>query len=252
MEKNGVFFGLIVSLLAIRSPRDAIAKGLGFFLAINSVALAIELALNGQLSMSFWVNTLATLLTALPFMVLVFAVVTRLDRLLQRLVELATTDMLTGLPNRRAFLSQGAAALSRSDRGVLFIIDADHFKTINDKYGHAVGDLCLQAIADHLRRVLRTGDVVGRVGGEEFAAYLPDARVEHATEIGQRLTGAIEVQIEGGGVSLSFTMSVGAAETRPDGTLEHLLKLADMALYQAKRDGRARLVFWRDGVDHAA
>ena len=160
----------------------------------------------------------------------------------------AETDHLTGLLNRRAFLA-GAMALS-SQRGqhgtslTLMMFDLDHFKSINDGFGHATGDAALCVFAQVLRSGMRAHDLVGRLGGEEFAAIVPgDLAV--AEIIGERIRTAFEraaVMIEGHPVG--GTVSIGAASAiAPVANLGALIACADAALYDAKRSGRNRLCF---------
>jgi diguanylate cyclase (GGDEF)-like protein len=123
-------------------------------------------------------------------------------------------------------------------------LDADHFKRINDQWGHAAGDACLSAIAERLRACLRPGDLVGRLGGEEFAVFLPSVTAEDAVRVGERLCQAVAVEAEGIEDGLTVTLSAGAAlGGRP---FDQLMRQADAALYQAKAQGRARLVVWTD------
>ena len=168
-----------------------------------------------------------------------------LDQLSERnrvLTEAAEIDALTGLPNRRASAEALAAAASLArESGQSFavaIVDIDHFKSVNDRFGHAAGDRVLCAIAgrlsDHSRRV----DFVGRWGGEEFIAVLPDAGPEVAAAAAEALRDAGAVQaVELGANRVTVTVSVGwacASGTPP----EQLVELADVALYQAKASGR--------------
>ena len=229
--------------MAIRNPLDAVLKGLAFFTVINGTALSMEFLLYGEFAMPFWSRTLLTFAAALPFMVLVFWVVSHLESLQRKLADLAATDVLTGLPNRRAFFNQARRNWRTGKDGVLFIVDADHFKAINDTYGHAVGDLCLQAAAERMRAILRHADVIGRIGGEEFAVFLSEVTIEEARAMGDRLSGTILVD-HGAEEPICMTMSVGGVENRFADTLDHLMHLADVALYQAKTLGRARLIMW--------
>lgn len=200
-----------------------------------------------------------TVLTAAPFMTLVFYVVTYLDRLQLELGQQAATDVLTGLPNRRAFMEQtalGLGYLSTAPRGVILLIDADHFKKINDSWGHAIGDTCLVAIAERIRKTLRSGDQIARIGGEEFAAFLPGVTMQEAVNIATRLSEPITMTPSDPPGRLRFTLSVGAAEVTEGMGLEDALNFADLALYRAKKAGRARLVPWdgqyRPGEGRAA
>ncbi|MFP4137130.1 MAG: diguanylate cyclase [Halomonas sp.] len=164
----------------------------------------------------------------------------------QRVQRLVGTDMLTGALNRRAFLEQGEAALAHASRQgetlALAMLDLDHFKALNDTYGHAVGDLALQAFASTCRESLRPYDLFARIGGEEFVVVLIDSRPEEAWAILERLRQAVEaLELEAEGETLHFTVSLGLAVLSGDGSLESGLGQADRALYRAKRSGRNRI-----------
>jgi len=156
----------------------------------------------------------------------------------------AATDALTGLPNRRAVQDALKRTIAQAGRTLapmaVLLLDLDHFKQINDTFGHDRGDAVLSAVGDVLARALRTSDFVGRNGGEEFIALLPDTGVEGALEAAEKLRGAIE-RLTVPGIDRPVTASVGAAvypHTAADA--ESLLRLADRALYAAKANGRNR------------
>ncbi len=168
------------------------------------------------------------------------------DRHLTEYRQAAETDHLTGLFNRRAFFEHALALCARQKlRGTpvtLLMFDLDHFKTINDRFGHATGDAALRAFADVLRTSMRANDLVCRFGGEEFAAIFP-GDVSVAQIIGERVRAAFEsagATIEGHPVG--GTVSIGAAtELVPCASLDALIGRADAALYEAKKQGRNRL-----------
>ncbi len=173
------------------------------------------------------------------------------DRVQERteaLARMANTDVLTGQPNRRLFMTEGARQLTLARRHhhplSLMILDADHFKRINDQYGHAAGDAVLRSLSSAPSSVLRRSDVFARFGGEEFAVLLPETDHAGALEVGERLLEAFRATTtEYGGERLHVTVSIGLAELAPGDTdLEALLHRADSALYRAKEDGRDRLV----------
>jgi diguanylate cyclase (GGDEF)-like protein len=158
----------------------------------------------------------------------------------------AETDHLTGLLNRRAFIANAVALATRNNLRdtpvTLMMFDLDHFKSINDRFGHATGDAALCVFAETLRATTRAHDIVGRLGGEEFAAIVPgDLAV--AGIMGERIRAAFEraaVWIDGH--SVGGTVSIGAATALvPVTNLDALLASADAALYDAKRSGRNRL-----------
>jgi diguanylate cyclase (GGDEF)-like protein len=170
-------------------------------------------------------------------------------RLEGELRRLATTDPLTGLNNRRAFLDKADALLEHCRRyqngcGVL-MIDIDHFKTVNDRHGHAVGDAALRAAGNAIIAALRDADVVGRMGGEEFAVLLPNASPQGTRDTAERIRQAIAgISLPlNHGDTLRFTASLGVASFQPpQQTLAQLLAQADQALYRAKAEGRNRAV----------
>ena len=164
----------------------------------------------------------------------------------QDLRVLASTDALTGLVNRRAFMERFSHELARSQRHgpspTLIILDIDHFKKINDRYGHPAGDAVLAHLAQLLRASLRNVDIVGRIGGEEFAVVLVETNVEMATPVITRLLERIR---EGSvtladGMPLKFTASIGSTEILWGDTIDTAIQRADEALYTAKKNGRDR------------
>ncbi|MFC4638962.1 GGDEF domain-containing protein [Deinococcus hohokamensis] len=162
------------------------------------------------------------------------------ERLLQE--RLANADPLTGLPNRRALYPAIEVLLQqvRADTpGSLLLVDIDHFKRINDTFGHNVGDQTLQAVASLLRAALRESDQVGRWGGEEFLVVLPGVAGPAALEVGRRLQDLVARQPHPGAGHL--TVSIGVTECRAADTLESGVARADEALYQAKAAGRNRV-----------
>ncbi|MFQ6552215.1 GGDEF domain-containing protein [Aestuariibius insulae] len=242
----------MIFLLAVRTPFEAVWKGLFFFMQINGVALLVEITLHGPFYMPIWKRSLLTLTASLPFIILAFYVITYLDKLQREMKVIAATDMLTELPNRRSFFKKVEKAFEANRSGVLFIIDADHFKAINDTHGHQIGDDALVAIADRLRSVLRKTDVVGRIGGEEFALFLPGLSAIEASGIGERLTDPIYVTHGDEAHPIQVTLSIGGVQKTPDVSFTDVMHRADLALYRAKEEGRAQLAMWDAGLLRAA
>jgi len=166
----------------------------------------------------------------------------------QRSVErLAAEDPLTGLANRRQFMLSGARLLDAVRRygrpACLLLADLDHFKAINDRYGHAAGDAVLQAAAGLLLEFRRGADVAARLGGEEFAVLLPETEARGAVALAERLRAALaarRIRVPATPpAELAITMCVGVAAFTPaDQSLDAVLRRADAALYQAKEGGR--------------
>ena len=159
-----------------------------------------------------------------------------------RLEKVAQTDTLTGVGNRRWAMSMLPARLPVGS--AIAQLDLDHFKHINDRFGHAAGDRVLVATADALRHQLRDSDLLARMGGEEFLVYLPDASASAASAIAQRLCGAVQqIRLSELGEDIPITVSIGlACVTSAGGTWADWLAAADRALYDAKRAGRNRVV----------
>ncbi len=168
-----------------------------------------------------------------------------------RLEGLAHTDALTGVLSRRRFTDLASDELSRAQRHgapvALLMIDLDHFKSVNDRLGHAGGDVVLRSFAATAESVMRQGDIFGRVGGEEFAALLPQTALEGALVMAERLRQCILAQPAQVGASvLPYTVSIGVAAwggaPSGDADFDRLMVAADRALYAAKAQGRDRVV----------
>jgi len=162
----------------------------------------------------------------------------------QELHELATTDFMTGLANRRQFLSSAGQEIERARRYghqlSLLMIDIDHFKSINDGFGHPTGDLAIIAIGRHCATACRGSDLAGRLGGEEFAMLLPESGAEEAQAVAERLRAgaqALQVMHEGCKVQLRLSIGIACLEAGDAGP-DALLARADQALYAAKNAGR--------------
>lgn len=166
-----------------------------------------------------------------------------------QLRRLAEQDELTGLANRRHFLSAmrteiGRAVRYRHSLSVL-MLDIDHFKRVNDSRGHAAGDQVLRALAETCVASLREMDLVGRIGGEEFAVMLPETGANAARDTGERLreaVGKMEVHVKSDRRPIHITCSIGATALEHEGdTVDRIMARADRALYRAKDEGRNRL-----------
>jgi len=175
---------------------------------------------------------------------------TRLSESLEREEALATRDSLTGLPNRRALYDRARAELNRAERekrsvGVI-MLDIDHFKPINDRFGHAAGDEALRRVAEVLQKSKRDYDYTGRWGGDEFLTILPGTSMLQAGLVAERIRASIDmVRLEVGGAdTVELRSSLGVACASPATSpiaIDDLLNQADGALYRAKADGRNRV-----------
>ncbi|QJB56217.1 PAS domain S-box protein [Pseudodesulfovibrio sp. zrk46] len=174
--------------------------------------------------------------------------ITERKRTEAKLRELATTDSLTGLFNRRRFMELSEREFSRSSRYgrslAMLMLDIDHFKNVNDTYGHDVGDQVLRSLSEIAIMALRKADILGRLGGEEFGVLLPETDLPAAQEVAERLRVSIErnvINTSAGPLNITVSIGVGIFNDATVNTQE-LLKRADIALYEAKQSGRNRVV----------
>ena len=170
--------------------------------------------------------------------------------MVRRLEELATTDGLTGLLNKRALQEAAQQKLRSAHRFnrqlAVMIVDLDHFKRVNDVYGHDVGDLVIKGLSRVLQRAKRTTDVVGRFGGEEFVVVCEETDAPGAALLAERVRAEMEeTQFYTELGSLTVTCSIGIATRTDTGSeWDPLFKAADEALYASKRTGRNRVTAW--------
>jgi diguanylate cyclase (GGDEF)-like protein len=252
MFVGSAIFTLIVAFLAWRRGNRAAGWFLIAWVMLETVtiATAIRLLLAGA------ENAEGLLYYVLPFSMVAAAILVALgvaDRLREQRLALteaerrAQTDPLTGVLNRRSLIERlDAACLRARARGLpiaLLFIDLDHFKEINDSFGHAAGDACLKKIIGPIQTELRQSDVIGRYGGEEFVVILSSADIAAAHPIAERIRNRVaDVRVDGFGPSINITCSIGVATSDTLGVWgEHLIAQADAAVYAAKRSGRNRV-----------
>jgi len=171
------------------------------------------------------------------------------DKMMSKAQDDANRDFLTGAWSRRAFFEFAERELLRVQRNgravSLMLFDVDHFKRINDSWGHAIGDRVLQEIVQRAGREIRSMDYLARVGGEEFAVLLPEVDASGAWTVAERLRAALEARGADGTLpqaGVSYTVSIGVATRRPSESIADLLQRADIALYEAKAGGRNLVV----------
>ncbi|MEI7036281.1 GGDEF domain-containing protein [Fulvimonas yonginensis] len=195
------------------------------------------------------VNYLYVLLSGMQPLFLSIGFLLLYSEVLQREMHLlARVDPLTGVKNRLALSEAATQMLAHAARmgrplGVL-MIDADHFKSVNDRFGHGGGDKVLLALVESIRRTLRAGNVIGRIGGEEFVVLAPDSSQEQVMVLAERIRATVETTpLAIDGHMLQLTVSIGAAAALPgERDVTGLLRRADAALYAAKRAGRNRVM----------
>jgi diguanylate cyclase (GGDEF)-like protein len=168
----------------------------------------------------------------------------RLRHIQQQLSRLATNDPLTGLVNARSFAARLTQELERNRRYprplALLYLDLDDFKVINDSHGHQTGDAVLRLVADAMRSSVRQADIVGRMGGDEFAVLMPETDSALADAAAKRLVAGLRSVFKG---TPTVTASIGVVScSAPDANTDELLRRADQAMYEAKRTGKDRVV----------
>jgi diguanylate cyclase (GGDEF)-like protein len=248
---GAALFTLVVAFIAWRRGNRAAGWFLAAWTLLEVATIATAVHLLTRDAGGEWL-----LYSGLPLSMVAAAVFIALgvaDRLQQQRVALtdaerrAQTDALTGVLNRRSIVERlEAAGLRARARGLpisLLFIDLDHFKEINDTYGHAAGDACLRAIVEPIQAELRQSDVIGRYGGEEFVVLLSSADATAAYLIANRILERVaDSQVEGFGKPIRLTCSIGVAATDTLGVWgEHLIARADEAVYAAKKSGRNRV-----------
>jgi diguanylate cyclase (GGDEF)-like protein len=213
--------------------------------AVSAPATVVsEMTVNSGLNVA---SSFIYVVLSLSFHAMLMAMV--MIRLVANLQRLSRHDGLTGLLNRRALEEALDAQVQRSCRGgeafCVLMLDADHFKSINDQFGHAVGDLALKHLSSMLRGHMREVDRVARFGGEEFLVLMPGLRLAEALPVAERLRALISsVPLPHGDATTTLSVSIGIAEWGgPQEEPSRLLVRADAALYQAKQRGRDRVAY---------
>ncbi|KQI72304.1 hypothetical protein AN191_09300 [Loktanella sp. 5RATIMAR09] len=201
---------------------------------MNHVRHFVVYGLPGQ--KTYWENLGDATFTALPMCTFALLLIGHLNALQKRLYLQATRDALTDLPNRRWFMDKTPERILPTQ--AIMIIDVDRFKDINDTFGHDIGDLCLRRMASHLNTSLEQGDILARVGGEEFAAFLEQADDAKLQRIATRMSEGMAFGTSQGSIQ-RVTASVGVVRSDEIILRRDAMRLADKAVYEAKSAGRA-------------
>lgn len=223
-------------------------------------SLAIVAGMGEQLSgNALWLPIVCSILIAFPASAFACWQKERLQRLNEdlraahlaleaahdKLAEKARRDEMTGFLNRESFFTVLDGTRRKADRGALLLVDADHFKRINDSFGHPVGDDALVEISAAISRAVRAQDFVGRIGGEEFGVLLSGASLDEATGAAERIRQEVEAIgfMPAQGRTMTLTVSVGGTICRSDASISDVMRDADRQLYAAKNAGRNRVMF---------
>lgn len=256
-----LFYIMVPLVLAALHPTRSTFVRWSWVTVLAIVYLAFEVFWPSSARVADWPTTVIHFLHVLNILIVSAAMVVvavlsaitiaraerNLQEALHRTEELALHDGLTGLLNRRAMqrvLQRETARSRRTHRPyAVLMADIDHFKSINDRFGHAVGDDVLRTVASHLRDGLRGQDVVSRWGGEEFLAILPETDLAGGEHVAEKLRAEIERHLMAfQGHELDVTMTFGLAGSDSEGPFEAVVEAADQAMYQGKRAGRNRVV----------
>jgi diguanylate cyclase (GGDEF)-like protein len=201
-----------------------------------------------RLGVQPWNDVLIPLLIAPPFFFYLLSKLRQLAIANEQLLVIASTDGLTSCLNRAAFTTLVDAYLERLDRrektseGALLVVDVDHFKSVNDSFGHEAGDEALKLIVQSIRSTLRDVDLVGRMGGEEFSVFLPGIAPASALMVAERIRETVRaVNFCPDGAPCTLSISIGGVTFVRDTSFSELYRLADQRLYAAKRNGRNRV-----------
>jgi diguanylate cyclase (GGDEF)-like protein len=246
-------------LVTVDSQMRSLTRGVGLVfggLSVISLVQIVGITIIPAQSNDFFTSGVfeasMVILQQLFFLLLTFSLILMVNRRLFREVEeLSNTDSLTGFLNRRSFETQAEREMllaARHAQPLSFLfLDIDHFKKVNDSYGHEVGDSVLGEVADSCSKCLRTTDIKVRLGGEEFAFLCPNTSSQGALVLAERVQKAIaEHNFNPAGPPLKITASIGISEVDYNNdTLDRLIKRADEALYQAKDRGRNQVVLWK-------
>jgi len=235
---------LLKPIIRIFAPRTRLQFVWSFVIWATAFELVFLLALTvfGLRTVApYWQLLIIGLISVTPFLSLTLLMLKYQIGLQRKMRLTARTDSLTRLPNRRAFVEAVEAEIETRG-GMMLMVDVDHFKRINDTYGHGFGDYCLQRTALMMRPVIPRGYFLARLGGEEFGIMLFDGTLEQSEHIGNRVARGTDVEAPVIGELITVTNSVGATIVHPGENLSDVLNRADHALYEAKSSGRARYV----------
>jgi len=242
-----------IIILTVLAALSSLAVTLVAVILLNHRGLGLQTDIAAYLAVG------VALVVTLPFAWFLVDLLLRLHRDEQEMRRLASFDSLTGLLSRHAFFDNANNYVSLAKREKksfsVLIIDLDHFKLINDRYGHPAGDAVLKLFADVVNSVARRSDIIGRLGGEEFAVVLPSTRSSEALEFAERLHHAInQAVLKFNGSAILYSVSIGLAEfDKASGEdIDDLLARADLALYKAKQGGRNQTAAFDPKLNQAA
>ncbi len=221
-----------------RSFRHLVVSFLFWQVTFAAVYILLLSAFGLLWTAPMWTHFAVSFLLCTPFLSITLLIVSEHVHLSRKFRDLSEVDSLTNLRNRRSFATEAKARHDPKGRDLIILLDIDHFKQVNDTYGHDKGDQCLREVARFLEGWIRPEDILCRYGGEEFAVFLQNTSARYAMPIARTVSGGHRFDL--GDVRINVSFSMGLAQWDRGQSLEQVLKEADTALYQCKRDGRAQ------------
>lgn len=243
------FFILVVAAYVLQGSGAGMTATLASIMMVVAAKFSLGVAISDNAFSTFILSLLVTSGIAYSYTRLSNSYFERMTSHVHKLRELATKDPLTGLWNARAFYDMSNRMIRLGQRSTsphcTLFIDLDHFKSINDRFGHATGDTVLRTVADCIADSCRESDIVGRIGGEEFVVFLPSTDVDGALLLAEKIRQNVEalMHVTPDSEPYRITLSIGVAHSGPaDKTIEDIQRRADVAMYDAKKKGRNRVV----------
>lgn len=242
------YYILVVCAYLLLEPSAGIVATVASFVTIASAKYGFDIAISDNAFFTFILSLAVTSGITYAYTRLANSYFERMTRNYEQLRDLASKDPLTGLWNARAFYDMSNKLIQVARRThqsfCTLFIDLDHFKSINDQYGHEAGDAVLRAVAGCLSGNVRQSDIVGRIGGEEFVVFLPNTEVNGALQLAEKLRSSAAALRHSfpGGEQRAVTLSIGVAQSvELDRSVADIQKRADTAMYDAKKQGRNRI-----------
>lgn len=243
------YYILVVAAYVLLGSRAGIAATLASIMMVAAAKFSLVIAISDNAFSTFMMSLLVSSGIAFSYTRLSNSYFERMTSNVNQLRELATKDPLTGLWNARAFDDMANRMMSLGQRNTsphcTLFIDLDHFKSINDRFGHATGDAVLRSVAANIVNSCRESDIVARIGGEEFVVFLPNTEVRGAMLLAEKIRQSVEAltPVTADNEPYRITLSIGVAHRVPaDQTLTDIQRRADIAMYDAKKQGRNRVV----------
>ena len=249
------FYILVAAAYALLGNKGSLATTVAVIAAVAIAKFNLHVTISDNAFTTFVISLCVTSGISYAYTNLANSYFARIAYSLTQLRDLATKDPLTGIWNSRAFYDMSNKLIQLEQRNAspycTLFIDLDHFKSINDQYGHDMGDTVLRAVSDCIVLNIRNSDIVGRIGGEEFAVFLPGTDSQGARQLAEKLRHGAESLMHAfpGNAQRAVTLSIGVAQGEiTDHSISDIQKRADIAMYEAKKQGRNRVAMLAPAV----